>query len=227
MKYIVGNWKSHKTLDETREWFEEIQGVFKQLPQTTVVVAVPNVYVFEARKVIDGVGLSQLKLAVQDISAFPMGAYTGAVNAKMVEGVVEFAIVGHSERREYFHETNQEVANKVRQLVEAGIKPIVCVDMPYAKQQLAAIDENLLPEIVVAYEPIEAIGSGNPEEPEAVKKSVDEIKSGFEGAVIYGGSINENNARSYLEIEGVDGLLPGGSSLDPKSFWAVCSASLS
>ena len=141
MKYIVGNWKSHKSVDEARSWFEEFGGLYKRLPEVKVVVAVPSVYVFAAKKWVGEFDLEGVGLAVQDISPFPFGAYTGAVAAEMIKGAVEYAIVGHSERREYFNESNQDVANKVRQLREAGVRPIVCVDMPYAKAQMAAIDD--------------------------------------------------------------------------------------
>lgn len=222
-KLIVANWKSHKKLNEVKEWFEKFSELVKMKAENQVVVAVSDVFVFEAKKLIEEFGVDQfVSLAVQDISPFPFGAYTGAVSAQMVKRVVEWAIVGHSERRRYFHETSQDVMNKVDQLVEVGIKPIVCVDKDYAKQQLSLIDEKIT-ELVVAYEPLEAIGSGTPEKPEEAEKVLEQIKAMREGVlVLYGGSINESNAGEYLES--FDGLLVGGASLDPKKFWGVCNA---
>lgn len=221
MKYIVGNWKSNKKSEGVADWFGDFGQVYRKRAGVEVVVAPSWVHLSmadQARKELSGV-----KLASQDVSPFPFGAYTGAVAAEMIKGMVEYAIVGHSERRRYFHETDQEVANKVKQVKEVGIVPLVCVDVDYAKSQLAAIEDSA--GLIVAYEPLEAIGTGNPQDPGEVEKVVAEIKQMEEGlSVLYGGSVNENNVGEYLEVEGVDGLLVGGASLKADSFSAIVEA---
>lgn len=221
MKYVVGNWKSNKRLGEALEWFKGFGKIYKPISGVKIVVAVPYPFLIPVRDLRDELELD-VELAVQDVSPFPFGAYTGAVTAEMVAEWADWAIVGHSERREYFHETDQEVANKVVQLKEAGVGVVLCVDEPYAQSQRAAIGE--LPEkLVVAYEPIEAIGTGNPEDPEAVKKTVAKIKEIFDEApVIYGGSVNPENAGNYLRLEKVSGALPGGASLEADKFGRIC-----
>lgn len=211
MKYIVANWKSHKTDKEVTEWFEEWKeaGVVSMRAEVVVAPAIVQIDLANQHKP-EGV-----KLAVQDVSPFPFGAYTGAVAAEMIKGKVEYAIVGHSERRRYFHETDQEVANKVERLRETGITPIVCVDEPYAESQMAALENR--EGLVLAYEPLEAIGTGRPQEQEEVDKVVGMIRR-IEPSlpILYGGSVNGDNAAVYLGVRGVDGLLVGGASLKVK-----------
>ncbi len=222
MNYIVANWKSNKTFDEVWSWFDDFAQEFRYEEGKTTIVAPSFPFLFEAKKKIDELGL-EISLSSQDVSGFPFGAYTGAVSSGMLKEVVEYAIVGHSERREYFHETDQEIANKVRQLQEAGIKPILCVDEPYAQSQMAALDSNAGKDLIVAYEPLEAIGSGKPQEPELVKKVVDNILNVMgDVVVLYGGSVKEANAKEYMDIKGVNGLLVGGASLDGKGFAELC-----
>lgn len=220
MNYIVANWKSNKKFDEVWVWFDEFGKQYQPRPEHEIVVAPPFPFVFEASKKLKELDLDRVSLGVQDVSPFPFGAYTGAVSVGMVAEVVNYAIVGHSERREYFHETHQEIANKVEQLHEAGVMPILCVDAPYAREQIAALRKEDLDKLIVAYEPLEAIGSGTPQEPEEVKRVVDEIAEYLPEStpILYGGSVKPDNAHIYLGIEGVNGLLIGGASLDPGKF---------
>lgn len=222
MKYIIGNWKSNKKLSETLNWFDDFKKAYFHDESVNVVVAVPFVFLTESHKRIADLNLP-IKLAVQDISAFPYGAYTGAVTAEMVKDYADWAIVGHSERRKYFHETNQEIANKVARLSENNLGTILCVDMPYAKKQRTALPENLPEKLIVAYEPLEAIGTGDPEDPDEVHRNLVLIKEMFDGAkVIYGGSTKPTNEEDYFDISKADGLLPGGASLDPEKFARMC-----
>ena len=220
MKYIVANWKSNKKFEDVWLWFDGFKQFFYPVEGEEIVLAPSFPYLYEAQKKKLELGLTQLKLAAQDISPFPFGAYTGAVSAEMLKGVVNYAIVGHSERRAYFHETNQEIANKVHQLHEQAITPILCVDADYAKEQIRSLEQTDVSNLIVAYEPLSAIGSGKPQEPEEVKKVVAEIAELLEKEtpILYGGSVNPDNAHSYLKLESVSGLLVGGASLDPEKF---------
>lgn len=162
--------------------------------------------------------LKQTVLAVQDLSPFPAGAYTGAVSGANLEGLpIKYAILGHSERRRYFHETDQDVANKVDQALQSNITPVVCVDAEYIESQAGAINAEQLKHCIVAYEPLEAIGTGNFQPVAQVKPVVEKIKEIFgDVAVIYGGSVSAANVAEYLTI--VDGALVGGQSLDAPKF---------
>ncbi len=160
----------------------------------------------------------QFLIGVQDISPFAAGAYTGAVCARNLEGLrVKYAIVGHSERRRYFHETHQDVANKVTQCLENGITPIVCVDVDYIQAQANAIKADELDRCLVAYEPLTAIGSGENQPVAEVEPVAAQVKQIFNiQSVIYGGSVSPENVRDYLQV--TDGVLVGTDSLNAAVF---------
>lgn len=219
MKYAIANWKSNKTLEEVHQWFDQFAGVYQQQPELEVVIGVPFPYLFQAHQKVTEVSLSSVSLASQDISAFPFGAYTGAVSISMIKDVIKYAIVGHSERRQYFHETHQEIANKVSQLLENQVTPILCIDEPYAKEQLAALDPNSFSKLIIAYEPLEAIGSGTPQKPEEIAPIVASINQlAPEASILYGGSVKPENVAEIINVEHVAGTLVGGASLKPDVF---------
>lgn len=213
MRYFIANWKSNKTLDETLEWFDQIQ--LNSNDQRQVIVCPPFPYLQQSYFEIKKRKLS-IQLGSQNISPFPYGAYTGEVTAPMIKPWCDWVLVGHSERRKYFHESNQEIANKVRIAVEAKFRVILCIDEPYAQSQLAAIESELLNSCIVAYEPVSAIGSGQPDNPEHASQIAGQIKAetGFDIPVVYGGSVKSENVKEFLEAEGIDGVLVGGASLD-------------
>lgn len=222
-KLIVANWKANKQLSEIEPWFDALDSSWIK-NDNQVVVAPPFPFLSVVRSEILINSFDQLmSLAVQDVSPYEAGSYTGAIAThQLVELNVRYAIVGHSERRQYFHETNQDVANKVERLIAAKITPIVCVDDDYIQSQAAAIDDGHLPECVVAYENIAAIGSGDPTSPDKVSTVINQIKDTFDQVkVMYGGSVNPGNATEYLEI--CDGVLVGGASLDGEKFGQICS----
>jgi triosephosphate isomerase len=167
--------------------------------------------------------LAQLKwkLAAQDMSSYPAGSYTGAVSAINLQGLsVTYAIVGHSERRQYFKETAQDVARKIEQAVEAGIKPLVCVSAQTLAEQASALDSSLAQRCAVVYEPLDAIGTGNNASLETVKQFKTQVRRLF-GAVpfLYGGSVDELNIGEYLLV--TDGVLIGTASLKADQFIRV------
>ena len=213
-KLIIANWKSNKNKNSTKEFLENFEkNNFKSIKNKKAIFAPPAnlLYLFKDIKNID--------LAIQDISSYPSGSYTGAVSAKNLEDFnIKYAIVGHSERRRYFHETNQDIANKVAQCIENNIIPILCIDEDDISAQATAIPEKYLDKIIVAYEPLEAIGSGNNASVEQVLKVSAKIKKSFtdKTQIVYGGSVNADNIKDYLEI--CDGVLVGGASLEAESF---------
>lgn len=213
-KLFVANWKSNKTAEEVKEWLDNFSpyiGLEKE-----VVIAPPYPFLHLVKEKI--ANNESLSLAVQDLSAYPAGSYTGEVCTRNLEGLeVKYAILGHSERRRYLGETHLDVANKVSLAVESGMTPIVCVDQEYIEDQALVIESELLPKCIVAYEPLSAIGTGEPLSGQAVLKVVKIIKKYFgEIQVLYGGSVTADNVHIYNEV--TDGVLVGGASLDPEQF---------
>lgn len=223
VKYVLANWKSHKTIPEAEKWLEKFLRLYRPEPQLQVIIAPPFVALPPLWRMLQELDASYLSLAVQDLSPFPLGAYTGVVTAEMVRGMVAYAIVGHSERRRYFHETNQEVANKVSEAVAAKIKPIVCVDQPYAAAQIAALNNSDIDDLIVGYGPVEAIGIDVAQSPKKTMGVIKEIQAIVpERPILYGGSVNAANAGTYMNISGVTGLMVGSASLVPEEFAEIC-----
>jgi triosephosphate isomerase len=222
-KYVLANWKSHKTLAEAESWLREFLKLYRPTPQLKVIIAPSTIHLPPLWQLLQEYGDPTITLAIQDLSPFPPGSYTGAVAAPMARDLVEFAILGHSERRRYFNETNQDVANKVHEAGDAGIQPIVCVDEPYARAQLAAIEEEDLQRLLIGYGPVEAIGIDTPRSIETVRKVISEIQSlAPHTPILYGGSINGDNAADYLNLDGLAGLMVGTASLDVEEFARIC-----
>lgn len=227
MKYIIGNWKSHKNRSEIELW---AQG-WKQLKvpisdQVWVVVCAPLIGLPVLQEL-----LPKLSLGAQVLSPFSDGAYTGAVSARMVKEYASFALLGHVERRKNFGETDQSVAQQVLQALDNEIVPIVAVSDANWAQQLSQFDNQQLLKILVMYEPPEAIstssGGGHAADVDAVKVAVSQIKSEFKvKGVLYGGSVNPENVARFMQEDSIDGVVPGAASLDPSSFAALVEASL-
>ena len=161
---------------------------------------------------------AHLSLGAQDVSHLGAGSYTGAVAAVHLASMgITHVIVGHSERRRYFHETNQDIVGKVDQALDAGITPVVCVDRAYSQEQITMLQREWLNRLVFAYEPLAAIGSGKNAALSQVKEEVNKIKA-LAGSVpvLYGGSMNDQNVSEYLLA--TDGGLVGTASVEGKSF---------
>lgn len=214
MKYFIANWKSNLTLTEAQHWIEEL--VSPESNSQQIIIAPPFTLVAELSKHLTN--LHQVALAVQDLSPYPAGSYTGAISVRNIEGLtVTYVIVGHSERRRYFHETHAEVAMKVTQALEHDLTPILCIDDEYLLAQAVALDPEMLSKCIVAYEPLEAIGSGLNQPIDDVVKVVQQIREVCQPvAVVYGGSVDAENVAQYLAV--TDGVLVGGASLAVEEF---------
>lgn len=224
-KLIIANWKSHKSQEAAQSWCREFLEKVSHptsSEQTSVIIAPPTPLLLTVGGLLQAkreVGQLALALGAQDASRFPMGAYTGEVSAASLRDLgVSYVIVGHSERRQYFHETEAEVASKVMQVLDADMTPILCLDEPYAQSQLAQLDSAVYEKIVIAYEPLGAIGTGKRVSVGAVEHMRDHLRSlsSETTPVLYGGSVSSESVGEYLLV--TDGVLVGGASLDASEF---------
>lgn len=218
---IVANFKANLNLKEAQVWFERAVPHLKAETKVEVVICPTFLSLEMGSEAITG---THLHLGAQSVSTFPHGKYTGEVSADLLRGVVRFAIVGHSERRKYFGEDNHLISEKVRRLEENNIKPIVCVENTEDASQLSDLIKTR--DLVVAYEPTFAIGTGTPDTPENAQKVAESIKLYFgeNTPVLYGGSVTQDNIKSFLDQKSLGGALVGGASLNPEDFVALVRA---
>ncbi len=225
-KILIANWKSHKTKSEVDSWFTTFEKYFvekKDVFDNLKIIIAPSAVYLELA-VQWSAKFPSISIAAQDVSQFPLGAYTGAIAALQLTSLgIAYAIVGHSERRKYFGETHQIVAQKIEQLLEAKLTPIVCVDEKEIQQQADFISQDQAKQCIFAYEPVSAIGSGIGQDIPQVTTSIGLAKQAFgEVPVLYGGSVDVRNIQEYLLV--ADGALIGGSSLDADLFSQLLSS---
>lgn len=211
--FIAGNWKSNKTLTEAKAWMEQYERVSSD---ATVVLCVPYTLLSYFHDTFSKIG-TQWQLGAQNISPYDNGAFTGEVSASQVREFAQWVIIGHSERRKYFGETDAILEQKVARATEKGLNVIYCVP-----DQHTSVPNGVN---VVAYEPVWAIGTGKTDTPENANNVIQIIKQSHSVATcIYGGSVTESNVREFVAMDAIDGVLPGGASLDPKKFQALIRA---
>lgn len=228
--YFISNWKSNKTPQEAASWIDQVKD---HLPRSTanleVVICPPMIHLHLLKT-----HLPTIKLGVQDLSPYPDGAYTGATSARLLHTLVDFVILGHSERREHFSETSQRVALKVTQALEYKITPIIAVSKKTWRQQLNLIDTSQKSKVVLMYEPPEAIsrqvgpvGTGEAAPIEQVVEVISVIKkSAPQTPVIYGGSIKSHNIAEFLDQKLIEGVLPGSASLNSQEWLKMLKISI-
>ncbi|MFI3229002.1 MAG: triose-phosphate isomerase [Bacillota bacterium] len=240
---IAGNWKMNNTNAETKALLKDV-AVLAADASCEVVVCVPFTDIDIARKTMRGSGI---KLGAQNVHWAPKGAYTGEISASMLKELkVDYVIIGHSERRQYFGETDETVNLRVKAALAGGIKPIICVGETLEEREanktaevvirqikgaLAGIDKLAMKKIVVAYEPIWAIGTGKTATSQeandtiaVIRKAVRKLYSKTVAHALriqYGGSMNPKNATELMAMPEIDGGLIGGASLNAEDFAKV------
>lgn len=245
-KLIVGNWKMHCNAQEASVLVHRLDKQIEHVPQDAEVVLCPSFLSLQPLAMqLNG---RRFKLGAQNVYHKDEGAFTGEVSAHMLRELVDYAIVGHSERRTHFHE-KEEIALKVSACFRNSITPILCVGETLIERQneetklvlhdqimadLAMLTAEEVEQMVIAYEPVWAIGSGDFAKPEQVLRAIRTIRHNIAELfgkytankikVLYGGSTNPDNAKAYLKVEGVDGLLVGGASLNYHQFADIIEA---
>ena len=229
---IAGNWKMFKGAHQAREFAAQIRRIPEHAPGVDVVVCPPFV---SLDATVEGLGAeSGLSVYAQNVHWELEGAFTGEVSAPMLlELGASGAIVGHSERRQYFGETDESVRRRAEAALEAGLRVIACVGETEEERdadETEAVLERQVRDIprhenlVIAYEPVWAIGTGKTATPEIAQEAHAFVKSLHPSPVLYGGSVKPDNAAALLSLPDVDGALVGGASLDFPSFDAICRA---
>jgi triosephosphate isomerase len=229
---IAGNWKMFKGAHQARAYAAQLELLPGRSPEVEIVVCPPFV---SLEATIQGLGTdTAIRVYAQNVHWDLEGAYTGEVSAPMLlELGVKGAIVGHSERRQHFGETDATVGMRADAALEAGLHVIACVGETeeereageteaVLKRQVAALPRH--ERLVIAYEPVWAIGTGKTATPEIAQEAHAFVKSLHDTSVLYGGSVKPDNAAVLLELPDVDGALVGGASLDLASFEAICRA---
>jgi triosephosphate isomerase (TIM) len=241
--FVAGNWKMHKTVAEAEAFIGALLPRVASVGEVDVAICPP----FTAlQAMVDSARGSRVEVYAQTMHEAPSGAFTGEVSAPMLTELdVHGVVLGHSERREYYNENDRALQAKVLAALEAGLRPILCVGETEDERERGDTERKLrhqvqealekvpverLGEVVVAYEPIWAIGTGKVATPAQAQDAVGFVRALVEGfdkeagqavRVLYGGSVKPDNAGDLMALPDVDGFLVGGASLDPESFAAI------
>ncbi len=240
---MAGNWKMYKNPAETRTFFEAFLPLVQNTADREIVICPPFVNLPAA---VGAAQNSRVEIGAQNLYWAREGAYTGEISGPMIHAVgAKWVIIGHSERRQYFGETDETVYRRTVAALEAGLKPIVCVGENLGQRESGATESVLgdqfaggitpltadqFAQIVIAYEPVWAIGTGKTATPDMANDAHRFLRSqaakfGQSAAaavrILYGGSVKADNAKILMGQSEIDGALVGGASLDPKSFAAI------
>jgi triosephosphate isomerase (TIM) len=240
---IAGNWKMYKTEEQAEEYIQALLPRVSSVDGVDVGICVPFT---DLRAMVDSARGSRVEVYAQNMHHEPEGAFTGEISAAMLSELdVHGVVLGHSERRAMFGETDKALSLKVPAALAVGLTPILCVGETEAERDnddtdrklrqqirddLGGVPAERLAEVVIAYEPIWAIGTGRVATPEQVEEAIafiralvgDRDRQAADGVrILYGGSVKPENAAELLELEDVDGALVGGASLEAESFAAI------
>ena len=239
-KVIAGNWKMNMLPGEAIEYIQKLEKLVKDT-ENEVILCVPYIDLFYCLNYAQD---TNIKIGAQNMHWEEKGAYTGEISGKMLKSIgVEYVIIGHSERRQYFAETDEIVNKKVKSALENRLKPIICVGETLDEREagktaniirtqtrlaLSGLTNEQISSIIIAYEPIWAIGTGKTATSEDANNSIKEIRSEVEKIygkniseemiIQYGGSVKSSNAKELFSMSDIDGGLVGGASLNPDEF---------
>lgn len=212
--WVIANWKSNKTISEALDWVSQVGPEIPKSEALKVVVCPTFSSLSEVKKAVI-VGNFPMTIGVQDLSPYGIGAYTGEEPAELLMQICSLAILGHSERRQNFKETDEMVAQKVRQATENNIISLVCVQDSDTK-----VPDGCK---LVAYEPVWAIGSDNSDTPVNANEVAKKLKAKYDNLqMLYGGSVNSENIQNFMAQENISGVLLGKASLDAEEFLRIC-----
>ena len=246
---VAGNWKMHNSVLDSINLVKELLPGLEKVQGVNSIICPPFTALAPVAEVIKG---SSIHLGAQNLYWEEKGAYTGEISPGMVAEIAEYVILGHSERRAYFHDTDEVINKKIRSALEVGLNPILCVGETLeenesggtgevVKRQLTRglqdVTKQQLGKVIVAYEPVWAIGTGKAATPEGanqvIKKFIrDELVIIGSGdladsiPILYGGSVKPDNAREYFEQPDIDGALVGGASLKADAFIRITEAAV-
>jgi triosephosphate isomerase len=246
--FIAGNWKMHKTVAEAEEYIQAFLPRVSAVDGVDVAICVPYT---DLQAMVDSTRGSRVEVFAQNMHEAPEGPYTGEISAPMLTEIdVHGVVLGHSERRQYYNETDRALSHKVLAALNAGLKPILCVGETEDERERGDTERKLrhqvqeglerlsaeqIAEVTVAYEPIWAIGTGVVATPEQAQDAIAFVRAligdrAAEAApvarVLYGGSVSPDTAAELLALPDVDGALVGGASLDPDSFAQIVDAAV-
>ena len=241
MPILAGNWKLFKTVNEAKDLVENLHNLIGRMHEREVVVCPVFTSLYPVSKILDG---KSIKLGAQDVYFEEKGAFTGEVAPLMLKDVgCTYVIIGHSERRKYFGETDEIVNKKTKASLSSGLLPIVCVGESLEEKEagqtvsvvsrqvngaLKDLNASQIEKLVIAYEPIWAIGTGKNDSPDSAQKTIKEIRNVIASIcgdsvaekvrILYGGSVKPENIDAFMKERDIDGALVGGASLTAESF---------
>ena len=238
---IAGNWKMNTTIGEAGQLVEEIHRGLAGTADVEKIVCPPFVSLSAVKELIEG---SSIRLGAQNLYFEEKGAYTGEISPLMLAGLCEFVIIGHSERRQHFGETSEIVNKKIQAALKVGIKPVLCVGEKLEENEAGKTEEIVTAQLqaslanidgsgdlIIAYEPIWAIGTGKAATGKQSNETIGIIRSTIarmygrdiaqQVRILYGGSVTADNITEFMEHNEIDGALVGGASLKPDQFISI------
>ena len=242
---MAANWKMNMDMKEAVSFIDRFKVLIKNIKKNEIVICPPFTLLYEFKKLLNK---TNIILGAQNMYFEEKGAFTGEISALMLKDIgCEYVILGHSERRQYFNENDRLINQKIKTALRHNLKPILCVGETLGQKTsnqttkiiknqllncLNTIDGSAMKNIVIAYEPVWAIGTGKnatPEQAEEVHKFIRGLLSSMYNqrvsnntGIIYGGSVKESNIKNLMKMKNINGALVGGASLDAKGFGKIC-----
>lgn len=232
---VVANWKMNTNLSDAIVLATAVRDGVENISGIEVVLCPPSIWLTEVSQIISK-DIGHLGLGAQNIHFMADGSYTGEISASMVRDIAKYVILGHSERRQNFAETNGIVARKAAAAIDAGLIPIICVGeqekseksvsevVAELRESLSGINKNELDQIIVTYEPVWAVGADEPAEPQYVARVINQLREvvSAQTPILYGGDVNSGNIYSFVQRPEIDGVLIGRDSLNAPGFIKIC-----